>query len=217
MYFKDRNDAGTQLCNRLLFLKGKGALVLGIARGGVIVGSVIAECIDAELDVIVPRKLGAPSNPELAIGAVMHDNKCYLNDSIIEMLNVSQEYIKHIKEEKSKESKEMLTRYRGNDKYDISDRHIVIVDDGIATGATVIVSILWCMEHGPASITLAVPVMPKDIYNRLKGMVDNLVVILTPIDFGAVGEFYHNFEPVSDEEVIRALVKKRDKGKEIIK
>jgi putative phosphoribosyl transferase len=208
MHFKNRHDAGTQLCSKLLFLKGKNALVLGIARGGVIVGSVIAECIDAELDVIVPRKLGAPYNPELAIGAVMHDNRSYLNNSIIEMLRISQEYIKHAIEEKGKESKEMLIRYRGNDKYNISGRHVVIVDDGIATGATVIVSILWCKEHSPASITLAVPVMPRDIYNRLSSMVDNLVAILTPIDFGAVGEFYDRFDPVSDEEVILALARR---------
>jgi predicted phosphoribosyltransferase len=181
---------------------------LGIARGGVIVGSVIAECIDAELDVIVPRKLGAPYNAELAIGAVMHDNRSYLNNSIIEMLRISQEYIKHAIEEKGKESKEMLIRYRGNDKYNISGRHVVIVDDGISTGATVIVSILWCKEHSPASITLAVPVMPRDIYNRLSSMVDNLVAILTPIDFGAVGEFYDRFDPVSDEEVIIALARR---------
>ncbi len=203
--FKDRYDAGTQLCNRLMFLKGKNALVLGIARGGVIVGGVIAKCIDAELDVIAPRKLGAPYNPELAIGAVMHDNRCYLNDRIIALLNVSKEYIDNVRGEKSKESKALVTRYRGNDNYSIRDRDVVIVDDGIATGATVIVSIIWCKEQKPGSITLAVPVMPRDTYDMLKGMVDNLIALLTPIEFGAVGEFYDNFEPVSDDQVISAL------------
>ncbi len=203
--FKDRYDAGTQLCNRLIFLKGKNALVLGIARGGVIVGSVIARCIDAELDVIAPRKLGAPYNPELAIGAVMHDNSCYLNDRIIALLNVSKEYVEQVREEKGKESKAMVKHYRGSDNYSIRDRDVIIVDDGIATGATVIVSILWCKEQRPRSITLAVPVMPRGMYDMLKGMVDNLVALLIPIDFGAVGEFYYNFEPVSDEEVINAL------------
>jgi predicted phosphoribosyltransferase len=210
--FKDRIDAGLQLCDRLSHLKGKNALILSIARGGVIVGKVIASCIDGELDVVVPRKLGAPSNPELAIGAVMHDDTNYLNNNIISILNVGEDYINSIIKKRSSESRAMLLRYRGNDEYKIKDRHVVIVDDGIATGATVIVSIAWCRRYEPASITLAVPVMPAEMYERLKITVDELVVLLTPYDFGAVGEFYDNFDPVSDEEVMDAL-KSKSKSK----
>ncbi|MEM0363941.1 MAG: phosphoribosyltransferase family protein [Candidatus Nitrosocaldus sp.] len=205
--FKDRVHAGSLLCNELAYLKGKDALVLAIARGGVIVGDAIAQCIDAMLDVIVPRKIGSPYNPELALGAVMHDGKCYINEHIARMLNVEQEYIKSVKEERMRESARMLMLYRGSTNYSIQGRHVVLVDDGIATGATVLVSIAWCRDHRPASITLAVPVMPRDVYEVMKVKVDRIVSLLLPVDFGAVGEFYEDFSPVSDEDVINVLSK----------
>ncbi|MEM4309493.1 MAG: phosphoribosyltransferase family protein [Candidatus Nitrosocaldus sp.] len=207
MRFKDRVHAGSLLCNELAYLKGKDALVLAIARGGVIVGDAIAQCIDAMLDVIVPRKIGSPYNPELALGAVMHDGKCYINEHIARMLNVEQEYIKSVKEERMRESARMLMLYRGSTNYSIQGRHVVLVDDGIATGATVLVSIAWCRDHRPASITLAVPVMPRDVYEVMKVKVDRIVSLLLPVDFGAVGEFYEDFSPVSDEDVINVLSK----------
>jgi len=207
--FKDRVHAGSLLCSELAYLKGKDALILAIARGGVIVGYAIAQCIDATLDVIVPRKIGSPYNPELALGAVMHDGKCYINEHIARMLSVEQGYIQSAKEERMKESVRMLMLYRGSTQYSIEGRHVVLVDDGIATGATVLVSIAWCRDHRPASITLAVPVMPRDVYEVMKGKVDRIVSLLLPVDFGAVGEFYEDFSPVSDEDVINVLSKGR--------
>ncbi|MFN4336678.1 MAG: phosphoribosyltransferase [Candidatus Nitrosocaldus sp.] len=212
MRFKDRVHAGSLLCSELAYLKGKDAVVLAIARGGVIVGDAIAECIDAMLDVIVPRKIGSPFNPELALGAVMHDGKCYINEHISRMLNVEQGYIKSVKEERMRESARMLMTYRGSTQYDIEGRHIVLVDDGIATGATVLVSIAWCRDRKSASITLAVPVMPRDMYDVMKAQVDNIAVLLLPIDFGAVGEFYDDFSPVSDSDVISILSKYKSKS-----
>ncbi len=212
MRFKDRVHAGSLLCSELTYLKGRDVLVLAIARGGVVVGDVIAECIDAMLDVIVPRKIGSPFNPELALGAVMHDGKCYINEHIARMLNVEQDYIKSAKEEMMREGTRMLMAYRGSTDYNIEGRSVVLVDDGIATGATVLVSIAWCREHKPASITLAVPVMPRETYEVMKAQVDNIAVLLLPIEFGAVGEFYDDFGPVSDYDVISILSKYKGKS-----
>jgi predicted phosphoribosyltransferase len=125
------------------------------------------------------------------------------------MLSVEQGYIQSAKEERMKESVRMLMLYRGSTQYSIEGRHVVLVDDGIATGATVLVSIAWCRDHRPASITLAVPVMPRDVYEVMKGKVDRIVSLLLPVDFGAVGEFYEDFSPVSDEDVINVLSKGR--------
>ncbi len=212
MRFKDRVHAGSLLCSELTYLKGRDVLVLAIARGGVVVGDVIAECIDAMLDVIVPRKIGSPFNPELALGAVMHDGKCYINEHIARMLNVEQDYIKSAKEEMMREGTRMLMAYRGSTDYNVEGRSVVLVDDGIATGATVLVSIAWCREHKPASITLAVPVMPRETYEVMKAQVDNIAVLLLPIEFGAVGEFYDDFGPVSDYDVISILSKYKGKN-----
>ncbi|MCS6768747.1 MAG: phosphoribosyltransferase family protein [Candidatus Nitrosocaldus sp.] len=207
MRFRDRRDAGSLLCRELEYMKGKDALVLAIARGGVVVGDAIAECIGATLDVIVPRKIGSPYNPELALGAVMHDGKCYINEHIARMLDVKQGYIQSAKEERMRESVRMLMLYRGSTQYSVRGRHVVLVDDGIATGATVLVSIAWCRDHKPASITLAVPVMPSDVYEVMRREVDRIAVLLLPVDFGAVGEFYDDFSPVSDEHIMDILGK----------
>ncbi|HLE34427.1 MAG TPA: phosphoribosyltransferase family protein [Nitrososphaerales archaeon] len=207
MRFKDRNDAGLQLLQKLAWLKGKDVIILAIPRGGIVVGDVIAKSLNVKLDVIVPRKLGAPSNPELAIGAVMHDGSTYLNDYVVKALNVNQQYIKKEIEEQVSEIERRLHIFRGSKTYVLRDKIIVLVDDGIATGATTMVAVTWIKKQKPKMIVLATPVAPGEMVSMLKQMVDELIVLMMPLEFGAVGEFYEDFSQVEDENVLEILHK----------
>jgi predicted phosphoribosyltransferase len=211
MRFHNRTDAGKQLAENLDWLKKEDldVVVLAIPRGGVIVADAIAQSLDAMLDVVVPRKVGAPYNPELAIGAVMHDGSSYINEYVINILRVRQEYIKEEIETQVREIERRLRLYRGNSEYDLAGKAIIIVDDGIATGATIKVTILWARKQKPKMIILAVPVAPREVVAKLNEIVDKMVVLQTPLEFGAVGEFYDCFEQVSDDEVINLLHKYR--------
>jgi predicted phosphoribosyltransferase len=205
MKFKDRNDAGLQLLQKLAWLKGKNAIILAIPRGGIVVGDVIAKGLDVKLDIIVPRKLGAPNNPELAIGAVMHDGSTYLNDYVVRALNVNQQYIKGEIGQQVREIERRLQVFRGSNSYELTDKIIVLVDDGIATGATTMVAVTWIKKQKPKMIVLATPVAPGEVVSTLKNMVDEVVVLMMPLEFGAVGEFYEDFSQVEDENVIQIL------------
>jgi len=207
MRFRDRKDAALQLVQKLTWLKDKDLLVLAIPRGGVVVGDVIAKSLDAKLDIIVPRKLGAPSNPELAIGAVMHDGSSYLNDYVVKMLNVDQEYIRSEIKEQVREIERRLELFRGSKKYDLADKTIVLVDDGIATGATTMVAVTWVKKQKPKMVVLATPVAPGEVAKTLEPVVDKLIVLMMPLEFGAVGEFYEDFSQVGDEDVVEILRK----------
>lgn len=207
MKFKDRNDAGLQLLQKLAWLKGKDVMILAIPRGGIVIGDVIAKSLNVKLDVIVPRKLGAPSNPELAIGAVMHDGSTYLNDYVVKALNVNQQYIKTEIEQQVREIERRLQVFRGSKTYVLTDKIIVLVDDGIATGATTMVAVTWIKKQKPKMVVLATPVAPGEIVNMLKPMVDELIILMMPLEFGAVGEFYEDFSQVEDEQVLEILHK----------
>ncbi len=205
MKFKDRYDAGLQLLQKLAWLKGKDVIILAIPRGGIVVGDVIAKSLNVKLDVVVPRKLGAPNNPELAIGAVMHDGSTYLNDYVVKALNVNQQYIKEEIEQQVKEIERRLQVFRGSKTYALTDKIIVLVDDGIATGATTMAAVNWIKNQKPKMIVLATPVAPGEIVNMLKQIVDELIVLMMPLEFGAVGEFYEDFSQVEDEMVLEIL------------
>ena len=212
MRLKDRKDAGLQLAERLSWLKNEkednnSVIVLAIPRGGVIVADEIAKSLNAMLDVVVPRKLGAPYNPELAIGAVMHDSSSYINEYVTNTLRIEQDYITSEIDEQVKEIERRLALYRGSSKYDLEGKTIVMVDDGIATGATMMVTILWIKKQKPKMMILAIPVAPKEVTRKLSEMVDRSVVLHTPLEFGAVGEFYEDFGQISDQEVIDTLRK----------
>ncbi|MEM2934194.1 MAG: phosphoribosyltransferase family protein [Methanocellales archaeon] len=205
MRFKNREDAGKKLAAELSSLKTLNPVVLAIPRGGVVVGSVVAKALSAKLDVVVPRKLGAPYNPELAIGAVMHDGTYYLNNDIVAVLNVSENYIKKEIEAQRLETERRLQLYRKSRDYDLRDKNIVLVDDGIATGATVLAVINWLKNQQPKKIVVAVPVLPAETLELLKKEVDEVIYILAPYEFEAVGEFYEDFSQVEDEEVIKIM------------
>lgn len=213
--FKDRTDAAKQLAERLYWLKNEiqenksSVVVVAVPRGGVVIGNIIASQLGAKLDLVVSRKIGAPFNPELAIGAVMPDGSYFLND-VAEMMNVSQDYIESQIEKEVKEIDRRLIEFRGNREYynKLEDKIVVLVDDGIATGATILASAKWIKDkHHCKQLILAVPLAPREILEDLNRAADKVMVLYTPEPFGAVGRFYHDFNQVSDDEV-KEMMKK---------
>lgn len=201
LVFQDRAEAAKKLAERLEWLRKEEPVILAIPRGGVITGDVIATALGAKLDVVVPRKLGSPYNPELAIGAVMHDGTHFLNSDIIEMLNVPKEYIDAEIASQIKEIERRLVKFRGSKKYELQDKTIVVVDDGIATGATMFAAVQWLKKQKPRKLIVAVPVGPPGTIDRLTKVADEVIVVSTPLLFGAVGEFYQDFTQVTDDKV----------------
>jgi len=209
MRFKDRNDAGLQLAVKLSWLKEEKVIILAIPRGGIVVADVIARSLNATLDVVIPRKIGAPQNPELAVGAVMNDGSSYINEHVIEALRIEQRYVTAEIEVQAREIERRLTLFRGSSSYDLKGKTIVLVDDGVATGATIMVAILWVKKQKPKKVILAVPVAASEVARKLNELVDISVVLHAPAEFGAVGAFYEDFAQISDEEVVSMISKYR--------
>lgn len=213
--FRDRTDAAKQLAERLYWLKNEiqenksSVVIVAVPRGGVVIGNIIASQLGAKLDLVVSRKIGAPFNPELAIGAVMPDGSYFLND-VAEMMNVSQDYIESQIEKEVKEIDRRLIEFRGDREYynKLEDKIVVLVDDGIATGATILASAKWIKDkHNCKQLIIAVPLAPREILEDLNRAADKVIVLYTPEPFGAVGRFYHDFNQVSDDEV-KEMMKK---------
>ncbi|RLG61007.1 phosphoribosyltransferase [Candidatus Geothermarchaeota archaeon] len=204
--FKDRFEAGRKLAERLKEYEKDNVLILAIPRGGVIIGYEVSKTIKAPLDLIIPRKLSAPGNPELAIGAVGPDGSMVLNKDIIKWLGVSTKYIEAEKERQMREVKRRMLRYRGSESLpEVKDKVVILVDDGIATGATMRAAIASVRKMGAKKIVVAVPVGPPETIKRLRKEADEVICLETPEPFFAIGQFYLDFEQVSDEEVIRFL------------
>lgn len=207
MRFRDRQEAGQLLAQALTFVKGeKDVIVLGIPRGGVVVAAEVAWAIGAPLDVYITRKIGAPCNPELAIGAIASSGDVVLDKALMTSLGVSPEYVQDETERQRREIERRLRKYRGNrPAQKLEGKTILLVDDGIATGATTLAAIRALKKQKPAELILAVPVGPPDTVARLREEVDKLVCLDTPHLFWAVGAFYVVFDQTSDEEVVRLL------------
>ncbi|WXG42475.1 MAG: phosphoribosyltransferase [Candidatus Freyarchaeum deiterrae] len=206
--FKDRVDAGVKLAEELLKYKKDNPVVLAIPRGGVVVGYEVAKELGAPLDIVVPRKIPAPSNPELGIGAVTQDGTVIIDEQIRGYLFVSDDYIKEETERQIKEIKRRMKAYLGDKKpISLNDRVVILVDDGIATGATMIAAIRSIRKQQPQKIVAAVPVGPPSTIHRVKEEADEVVCLKTDELFEAVGQFYIDFRQTSDDEVI-ALLKK---------
>jgi len=204
LIFKDRVDAGQKLAKKLAHLQNEQPIILAIPRGGVVTGDVIAKTLGLPLDVIIPRKIGAPHNSELAIGAVMHDGSFFPNIEIIKNLDVMQDFIDEHLAEQLQEIERRLMHFRGRRDYDLKDKIIILVDDGIATGATVFVALDWIKKEKPKRVILATPVGSRDAIQRLS-KVTEVVVLQTPETFGTVGEFYDVFDQVEDSQVIEIM------------
>ena len=177
---------------------------MAIPRGGVVTGDVIAKSLGLSLDIIVSRKVGAPYNSELAIGAVVHDGSFFPNSDLINALGIPKKYLDEQIADQLEEIDRRLLKFRGRKDYDLKDKTVVLVDDGIATGATVFVAVEWIKKQKPKRIIVAIPVGPRDTIERLSKIAE-VVVLYDPVMFGAVGEFYHSFEQVEDYQVAEIM------------
>lgn len=206
MFFKDRKDAAEELSKKLLKYKDqKNTLIIALPRGGVVVGARIAELLNLPLDIVAPRKIGAPDNKELAIGAICGDVSVLKNELIFE-LGVDDDYIKKTIEEEKKESQRRMQVYRaGRPPLALKDKIIIIVDDGIATGATMEASLKYIQKLKPKKIILAVPVAPKSSIEYFQKIADEVICLYIPYDFMAIGQFYENFQQTSDNEVLSLM------------
>jgi predicted phosphoribosyltransferase len=204
--FHNRTEAGVELA-ALLRERGIDAdVVLAVPRGGLPVGRAVADALGVPLDVVAARKLGAPANPELAIGAVAADGTVWINDGIVDSLGVSDDYIERKRNEEAAVAADKLDRYRrGRPPLDLAGKRVLVVDDGVATGATTTACLRQVRAAGAAETLLAVPVAPPETVSRLREEADAVYCVETPAFFGAVGSFYRDFGQVSDREAIGYL------------
>jgi putative phosphoribosyl transferase len=200
LIFKDRVDAAQKLAKKLEWIKKENPVILAIPRGGVVTGDAIAKILKLSLDIVVSRKIGAPHNPELAIGAVAHDGSFFPNSELINALGISKSYLDEKIVEQLQEIEHRLVKFRGRIDYDLKNKTVVLVDDGIATGATVFVALEWIKKQKPKRVIVAIPVGPRDTIERLSQIAE-VVVLDDPVIFGAVGEFYQSFDQVEDNQV----------------
>ena len=214
LIFSDRIQAGRMLADSLSRLNNpQDMLVLGIPRGGVVLAHQIARGTGGSLDVVLTRKLGAPYNPELAIGAISENGNLYLNDELISSLRVNSEYIKQIRQEQLAEIAARHKLYRNVlDKVSLEGKTVILTDDGIATGATMQASIWAAKAEKPKKIILAVPVASLESVRKLALEVDETICLSTPPVFYAIGQFYREFDQVSDKQVLEILGKYKTKG-----
>jgi len=204
--FADRVEAGRMLASELLDYAQEDTIVLAIPRGGVVVGYEIAHKLIVPLDIIVPRKIGAPNNPELAIGAMTEDGTVILDEKLVEYLNVSEAYVREESRRQQLEIERRLKLYRGETPYpNLEDRSVIIVDDGVATGSTIKAALASVRKKGARFVVIAVPVGPPSTIRELEKEADRVLCLFTPEPFYAIGQFYRNFSQTTDEEVTRLL------------
>jgi predicted phosphoribosyltransferase len=204
MIFHDRHEAGQKLSQALIKYRGnKKAIVLGLPRGGVVVAAEVSQALHLALDVVIIRKMGAPMNPELAIGATDELGHTVLNEEIIESLGVTETYLKEVKDKEQKIAQGRLNQYRGNKApLSLKGKVALLIDDGLATGATMKAAIHSAKSRHAKKIIVAVPVAPAETIEKLRKEADEIVCLDIPAFFGAVGAFYEIFDQTSDEEVI---------------
>ena len=203
--FRDRVDAGRRLAARLAGMRGESVVVLGLPRGGVPVAAEVAAELGAPLDVIVVRKLGVPLQPEVAMGAIGEDGSRYLDQELIDRIGISEAQIEDVERRERATLASRIALFRaGTDRIELSGRTAVIVDDGIATGATSTVACRIARDLGAARVVLAAPVGGTDADRRVHGA-DEVVCLLQPLGFQAVGAYYRDFGQTSDAEVVALL------------
>jgi predicted phosphoribosyltransferase len=208
MLFQDRTDAGRKLAKALAKYKSRHPVILALPRGGVSVAAEVAESLDAPLDLVLVRKIGVPSQPELAMGAVVDGAEPIVvrNADVIELAGVSEREFDEVCREELAEIERRRARYlAGRDRTVIKGQVAIVIDDGIATGATTRAALMALRKRGPKELVLAVPVAPLESVERLHSEVDAIVCLETPIEFGAIGCYYRDFHQVGDDEVIATL------------
>jgi len=206
--FTDRLEAAQLLAQALQEYRGSRTVVLGIPRGGVVIASLIAHALGAEVDIVLARKLGAPGNPEFAIGAIAEDQKLFLDEPLLVQLNVTSEYLSEEKARQLAELKRRIRLYRPvRPKVPLQGRTVIVTDDGVATGATMQAALWTIRQEAPERLIAALPVGPGDTVKRLAAFTDELLCLRAPTFFGAIGQFYKQFEQVEDDEVLAILTR----------
>ncbi|RLG05911.1 MAG: phosphoribosyltransferase [Thaumarchaeota archaeon] len=206
MLFKDRLEAGEKLAEILSDYRGERAAVIAVPRGGVEVGYAIASKLDIPLEVTVPRKIGSPMDPELAVGAVAEDGTIYVEEEVSRMLGVGEDWIRIEAERELQEVRRRLEIYRGGKPLPSLEGYtILLVDDGIATGATIIATARFLRKLNPEKLIIAAPVAPPEVLPKLSKEADDIRCLETPTPFFAIGQFYQSFPQLSDSEVLEYL------------
>jgi predicted phosphoribosyltransferase len=204
--FVSRREAGEALGDALGRYRGTDAIVLGLARGGVVAAAEVAARLDEPLDVLVVRKLGSPGSDELAIGAVTADGERFLNEALIDALGVPEPYVRAVTESQSAEARRLEQALRGDRPAPrVAGRTVILVDDGLATGATMRAAVRSVRRRRPARVVVAAPVGARDCCDALRAEADEVVCLREPPEFGAVGMWYLRFAPVETDEVLACL------------
>jgi predicted phosphoribosyltransferase len=210
--FSDRKEAGALLGEELtkLDFDEETPVVIAILRGGMIVAREVAHRLNGDLDIALSRKIGAPHNPELAIGAISEKGDLFLNERIATQVGATNAYIRREQERQEAVIAERVQYFRKDfPKIDLKERYVIIVDDGIATGATMQATIWSISEEKPHWIVVALPVGPEDSLRRLTKDADDVICLKAPEFFAAVGQFYYRFEQTEDEEVLQIIHEER--------
>lgn len=207
MIFTDRRAAGQQLATRLAQFKHQPhTIILGLPRGGVVTANEVARALNLPLDLIVPRKIGAPMNEELALGAIGEEGEQVFDQHLIQALGVTPDYLAATIEQEKNEARRRLKTYRGDrPPLDLTTKTAILVDDGIATGATMRAAILSAKTKGATRVIVATPVIALDTLDKIKSEVKEVIYLHAPVYFGAVGAFYTHFTQTTDEAVIEIM------------
>ncbi|WP_264211117.1 phosphoribosyltransferase [Leisingera thetidis] len=211
--FEDRTAAGLQLAGQLAELPMTDPVVLALPRGGAPVALPIAQALQAPMDLLLVRKIGMPANPELAAGALAEGSNPIFNGALLQATGMTPEDFAPQVAQAREENAARRTRYlHGHPPLEMAGRTAIVVDDGIATGATFMAAHFWLRERKPAQVILAVPVAPPEAVDELRPLVDTLVCLLSPREFWAVGAHYRDFTQTSDDEVMAALAAAPEAG-----
>ncbi len=213
MIFNNRYEAGIKISDKLLeYNNNKNVVVVAVARGGVEVAFPVCTNLKLTMQTTIARKIGAPLNPELAIGAVSEENDLVLNNDIIEDYNISQGYIESQARKEQQEIKRRLRKYRSNKSLiDLDNKIVIVIDDGIATGATMKVIIKLIKKRKINKLIIAVPVTASDTMRKIKKECDEFISLYVPDYFQAVGSFYQDFQQITDKQVCQ-LIKENEKN-----
>jgi putative phosphoribosyl transferase len=206
--FTDRTEAGRRLAGQLERFKDQEPVVLALPRGGVPVAYEVAKALEAPLDLVLVRKIGAPFQPELAIGAVVNGERpeLVINRDVVDEYRIPESYLESERRRQLEEIERRRQLYlAGRPRAPVQDRTAIVVDDGIATGATMEAALHATRRAGPKRLVLAVPVAPPDTLERLRPQVDEVVCLMVPAFLGAIGSFYRDFRQLDDDEVIELL------------
>jgi len=210
--FRSRMEAGELLAHQLTELQSQNVALLGVPRGGVVVAREIAHALDGDLDMVLAHKLGAPGNPELAIGAVCEDGRLFLDEEISSYMGIDDNYIKREKSRQMQELTRRVNRYRSVlPKIPLSGRIVVVTDDGVATGATMQAALWAVRQESPEKIVAALPVGPQDSLERLSQAADETICLQAPPFFSAISQFYSYFNQVEDKELLEILQEENER------